>query len=242
MPANRPNKETTTQRELDAWDLRCRGMTHHRIARKLGITRRAVGQILDRIEARELKRLAASVERQKVTQTGQLEHLIDESMTAWRRSKQPRRRAVRKTTEGAAKGDDDGGGSDTVEQTEAIDQTGDPRHLHTAMAAMDRLRDLWGLNVVAATQEAAASVCQITQKMRERVGRFEARKAAEAQSGDPGGPGPGSGDGAGVLRDGPREVQRNDPGFRAVLVETSGDGPVPGPSSHDGREDGERRG
>jgi hypothetical protein len=49
------------QRESTAWDLRCQGWTHTRIAERLGLTRRAIGQILDRVEARELSRLSHSV-------------------------------------------------------------------------------------------------------------------------------------------------------------------------------------
>lgn len=142
MPANRPNKETQLAREVEAWDWRCKGLSHSRIAAKLGVTRRAIGIILDRVEARELERLAKSVERIKTVQNGQLEHIIDESFQAWRKSKKPRSRAVEKEVDG-----------EKATQTEALEQTGDPRHLATAMSAMDRQRSLWGLDVQAAAQE-----------------------------------------------------------------------------------------
>lgn len=190
MPANRPNKELKLHRELEAWDLRCSGHTHARIALKLGLTRRAVGLILDRVERRELRRLAESVERQKVTQTGQLEHIIDETLEAWRASKEPRNRVV--AVGPSPKAED-------VEKTEVIDQTGDCRHLHAAMAAMDRLRDLWGLNVMAASQETASSISQVTRAMSERVRRFEARQAEAAPPGSPAGADAGPGGGAGPL-------------------------------------------
>ncbi len=197
MPANRPNRETVLDREATAWELRCKGLTHDRIARRLGVTRRAVGLILDRVEKRELKRLAASVERQKVTQTGQLEHLIDESLRAWRKSKQPRNRVV---ASGANPKSED------IEKTEVVDQTGDPRYLAAAMEAMDRMRDLWGLNVQAAAQESAGSVSEIVREMAERARRYE-QTPAEGHPADPGGDAAGDRGRAGGLPGGPGAVQ-----------------------------------
>lgn len=198
MPANRPNRETVLDRESTAWELRCKGYTHERIARRIGVTRRAVGLILDRVEKRELKRLAASVERQKVTQTGQLEHVVDESLRAWRKSKQPRNRVV---ASGANPKSED------IEKTEVVDQTGDPRYLAAAMEAMDRIRDLWGLNVQAAAQDSAGSVAEIVREMSERARRYEDRRAQADPAGDSPGAGEAAGGGAGPVQAGPEPVQ-----------------------------------
>jgi hypothetical protein len=183
MPA-RPSKELKLDRESKAWELRCAGLTHRRIAARLGVTRRAVGLILDRVEKRVLAELSTNVEQTKATQHGQLDYVIQESLGAWRKSKKPRSRAVEKT-------DDEG----KVTQSEAIDQNGDPRHLATAMSAMDRQRNLWGLDVLAATQETAASVSQVMAGLAERKRAYEERKAANP-AGDPAGAGGAAGGGA----------------------------------------------
>jgi hypothetical protein len=102
-----------------------------------------VRKILARVEERESMRLSKNVHRVKARQNGQLEHIIEEGFTAWHASKEPKRRAVRKSS---GEGDDQA----IVEHTEAVDQCGDPRHLHTVLAAHAAQRDLLGMNVDAA--------------------------------------------------------------------------------------------
>ena len=135
-----PNRAQVTEREIIAWDMRCKGATLQRIADRLGVTCEGARKIVARVEERESRRLAKNVHRVKARQNGQLEHIIEETLTAWRRSKKPRRRAVRK----------EGTDRETVEHTEAVDQYGDVVYLHTAMRAQEAQRELNGLNIAPA--------------------------------------------------------------------------------------------
>lgn len=200
-PVTRPHPNTVALREARAWDLRCRGWSQSRIARALDVTQSGVSKMLDRIEVRELKRMSESVEREKVTQTGQLGHIIEQAMDAWHRSRKPRKRAASKTTGGG-----EGPGGDSVVSTEVIERDGDPAHLYVAMNAMDRVRSLWGLDVAPAMQDPAASVADLARDVFARAAAYEQRLAAPAaapaepdQAGHPGGtPGPDPGRAEGV--------------------------------------------
>ena len=105
----RPNRSQTVDHESKAWGLRCKGWCQSRIAGELGLTQQGISKLLGRIEARELIRLSSSVERIKVVQSGQLDHVIEESIEAWHRSKVARKRALRRVSTG---GDGDGQGGD----------------------------------------------------------------------------------------------------------------------------------
>jgi hypothetical protein len=212
LPANRPNRETTQAREALAYHYRQMGMLHEAIARKLGISRRGVGLCLERAFEREKGRLSATIEALKLEQTAQLEYIIEQALRAWRMSLKPRSRA-------SEKAGDDG----TTTHTEAIDQTGDPRHLATAMAAMDRIRSLWGLDIAAATQE-PSSVSDAARKLADRIGDYE-RRIAQAAGGTGPAPGPDSaaGIGAGGLPVELQPVQRDGAMQGTLLVETGGD-------------------
>jgi hypothetical protein len=181
----RPNRSQARDHEGKAWDLRCRGWSQWRIAAQIGVCQQAVSKILARVEARELKRLSESVERLKVEQTGQLGHVIEESVDAWHRSKQPRKRATSRTG-GGSDDEDGGGGSDTVKTLDVIERDGDPAFLYAAMNAMDRIRSLWGLDVSPALQDPAASVAELARDLLKRSDAYEQRKAQEGQADHPG--------------------------------------------------------
>jgi hypothetical protein len=177
----RPHPNVTALREVKAWSLRARGWTETRIAVELGVNQSSVSRMLERIEARELARMSASVERTKVVHHAQLDHVIEESLDAWYRSKLPRKRAARKTS-----GEGDGGGGDEVQTTEVIERDGDTGYLYAAMQAMGAQRSLWGLDVAPALQEPAATVAELAKDVLSKASAYQAR-AAEGPTGNPAG-------------------------------------------------------
>jgi transposase len=81
-------KEVTIERERRAWELRQKGWSHRRIAAELGIDDSTVTKALQRVTKRALIDLKDKVEEMKTEQTFQLDHIQDEAMQAWERSKE----------------------------------------------------------------------------------------------------------------------------------------------------------
>lgn len=128
------------EREHKVWQLRQKCWTQQRIADELGITQAAVSKILKRMSDRFLAQHTDMVGRQKAQQTIQLEYIADEAMQAWERSKE----AAKAVTQRAKESEDGSGSSDKQVTTQVKDQDGNPTYLAQAMAALDRLRKLWG--------------------------------------------------------------------------------------------------
>lgn len=180
-----PDETIVRARESKAWAMRARGWSQIRIAAELGMSQPGVSRLLRRIERRALKRMSRSVQSIKAVQHAQFEHVIQEALEAWDRSKTPRKRAARKTA-----GDGQGGGDDTVETTEVVERDGDCSYLYAAMNAMGGQRSLWGLDVAPALQEPVATVASLSADIFAR-GRAHDERIAQAeasQSGDPSGP------------------------------------------------------
>ena len=171
---SQPNREQVIENETKAWQLRCRGWVQTRIAAHLGISQPAISKILKRVELRELKKLTVSVERLKVVQSGQLDHVVEESLDAWHRSKEPRKRAASRD------GGSGPGAGGKVTTSEIIERDGDPALLYCSMQALAHQRSLWGLDVSPALREPAASVAQLAKDLLIRASGYEERKAAEA--------------------------------------------------------------
>ena len=126
-------------RELRAMELTALGWSQPQIARDLGISQAAVSKILKRIETRQLREWAETLERHKVKQTLRLEHLFAEAIRAWHESKADTTRRRQRQTES-----DHGGAS--VAEIIVENQHGDPRYLDEARKALADHRKLWGLD------------------------------------------------------------------------------------------------
>ena len=120
-------------------ELATMGWSQHAIAADLQISQAAVSKILARVEARELRDLTATVERQKVRQTQRLEYVFREAVGAWQASKAGATRKRQRIVEGGA------GAGQTVAEMTVASEHGDPRYLETARKALTDLRKLWGL-------------------------------------------------------------------------------------------------
>jgi predicted transcriptional regulator len=130
-------KEISKERERVVWSLRQKCWTQERIAEYLEISQSAVAKILLRLNQRYSKELNEDIERVKTEQLAQLEHIADEAMQAWERSKEAAKTV--RVKKGLGRDNQDG------EQTnEARDQDGDPRYLTVAMKAKEDIRKITG--------------------------------------------------------------------------------------------------
>lgn len=147
--------ELARQREETAWELRQKCWTTTRIAQHLGISRQAVDKILDRVEARVLKRLDSRVGRSKARQTHQLEWIAEQASVAWERSTRDAetvKTVIEPRDDGAGDGDEDGDGAEGIaeatirEERTVKGQAGDPALLNQARGALADIRKIWGLD------------------------------------------------------------------------------------------------
>jgi transposase len=187
------------EREERIWAASDRGKTTRTIAKAEGISHQMVVKILSRVERRALKHMAGRVEHGKIRRTGQLEQIIEYAFDAYLKSLEPKSRVTEKTS-------DEG---ETVKTTEVVEQMGDQRALHTAMAAIDRFLRLWGLEVLPASQEMTDTVSAIVEGIKARA-QDAAQKTAAA--GDPAGAEAADRGGVGDVPGGPDPVQPHVPG------------------------------
>ena len=127
-------------RERRVVDLATVGWSQHAIAAELQISQAAVSKILARVDARTLRELTTSMERQKVRQTQRLEFVYAEAMRAWRESQADTTRRRQRQVDGSR------GPGQTVAEVVVTSQHGDPRYLETARKALTDLRRLWGMD------------------------------------------------------------------------------------------------
>src|SRR5262245_42867621 len=128
-------------REIRALELSIQGTTQHQIAEELGVSQAAVSKILKRIEERQLRELAATIDRHKARQTLRLEHQYSQAMKAWEESKADSTvRRQRKAQPGA------GGDGHAVAEVVVETQHGNPRYLEQARKALADIRKVWGID------------------------------------------------------------------------------------------------
>jgi len=167
--------------QAKAWSLRQRGWAQDRIAESLGVHQSQISRWLDVTNRRELARLSKHVERQKVTQTAWLEHIFDEALQAWERSKQPRARVTRRQGEAPEILGKDGkvigrGKSPEQTATQHEQRDGDPVHLQTAMQAARELRRLWGLDAPKEEKGGGGpSFADVLARMKASAARYDAK-------------------------------------------------------------------
>jgi len=143
--------EVVRERERQAWALRQQGWTHARIAATLEVDPSTISKMLSRLCDRALKEITEDVLRMKADQSNRLDHIIDEALQAWERSKKD---AVEVTTETTVVIEPADEGEAEVERAmpgqivtrKVKGQVGDTAYIAEARAALADLRKLWGLN------------------------------------------------------------------------------------------------
>lgn len=135
--------EAVIEREKRAWELRCQGWSQIRIGVELGVDNSTICKILARLRARVLAQTASKAEAYKAEQHALCEHLIDEALQEWQRSKRNAVKATRQTDAGS--GDGDVASKERTSRTDEV-REGDVAYLDRALAAMERQAKLWGLD------------------------------------------------------------------------------------------------
>jgi len=176
MARKRLNRTQTTQREIEAFDLRAKGRSLRSIAKELGLSHERVRQILQEIDKRELAALSEHYAGLKIAQNSRLETIVEQSFTSWFKSLEPQRR-VRQTTN--AEGEE-------VVVNDLVEQTGNVAYLDRARAALADQRELWGLNVAAAEQEEDFNIASIARGIVDRSDAYDRRLAEESAKPDDG--------------------------------------------------------
>jgi len=195
VPTNGSADQTRVERVRRAWALRCRGWTHQRIADDIGVNRATVTKWLAAVEARELGRLSDQVEQTKARHTAILEHIADEALQAWERSKKPLTRMTEKTTRPVLTPSDDGPPPETeavnTKQTEVTQRDGEPAYLDRATIALDAIRRIWGLEGNRGGRDGsthgAGGYAAAVKRLRENAKRFDEETAAADAATDPAG-------------------------------------------------------
>lgn len=216
MPSNEATKAMLLERDRAMWSLRCRGWSEQRIADQFNVHQGTVSRSLGRMERRTLRDLNKRIATHKLALTQHLYRVIDDCFQAYERSQKPASRV--RTAPHPETGE-------KVQTTEATTRDGDPTHLHAAMSAMDRIREIWRVDEPPAKADdgdGPTSYAAMVQRIRD----------AEAAHDDERGPGDTGGDPP--LPDGPGPVQPGDPGAGPVLGAPAGDLPERGPLPHDG--------
>lgn len=159
-----------------AWRLRQRGRTLGAIAKELAVDESTVSRWLADLNRAALKRLTGDVAHAKAFQDGVLGYVLEETLDAWDRSKQPRMR-VREIK--APDEVDQRDPTRTVIRpgekiTEVVQQTGDPAYIDRALAILAAQRKLWGLDVAERPNDAGPdSFAERLAAIKARVARFE---------------------------------------------------------------------
>lgn len=147
MPSNTSDREIAAERAVRAWNLRQQGWTQRRIAAALGVDQGTVSRLLAKVYKRALARLDKRAAQERAVQVEQLNHIADEALQAWERSKRPKKRSSQR---------DGGNGRQTT--LEAEDRDGDPSFLAAAMSALAQVRELLALNVTTADTSSAVDL------------------------------------------------------------------------------------
>jgi predicted transcriptional regulator len=174
MSRKKNNKTLALERQRQAFDLRCKGWTDSRIAQHLGVSRQAVSKMLRRVDERALQKLGDKARRMMLQLTAQLEHLLDEAIQAWERSKENSKSMTKRSfvpregekptaageagaadKEGEAKAQPPAGVEIPLDQVTMHQESscGDTIYLDKAMEAIAQLRRVWGVDASNSEEE-----------------------------------------------------------------------------------------
>jgi hypothetical protein len=142
-------------REAQSWHFKAAGYTHAEIGRMLvpdGDDPLAASTVANILAAAEAKigfhSTAQAIASVRANQIAQLEHVYSEAMAAWRKSKEAKKSASKRTSRGVARGQRSVLATtehETIAQS-ATEREGDPRFLETALKALTSIRQLTGAN------------------------------------------------------------------------------------------------
>jgi hypothetical protein len=161
MPGRHVNRQQAREHERRAWELRQQGWSERRIAAEIGVEAASVHRILARDEKRLVAQLKEEGEKVKVRQTSVLEHITDEALQAWERSKESAKAMTKRTAakkEGESKGEGKGEGDNAETPSEQVtthqeSRDGNTDYLKEARAALADVRRIWGADAPTKTAQ-----------------------------------------------------------------------------------------
>jgi transcriptional regulator len=140
-----------SERERQAWRLRVQGWTQERIAEHLECTQAGISKALKRIEQKLADAFVEEAREIKARQTAILEHVADEALQAWAKSKLDAEAERIVTEEVNLVNEDDEDkisvpGVKVKTTNERKGQSGEPAHLAQARGALSDIRGIWGID------------------------------------------------------------------------------------------------
>lgn len=123
-----------TAEQLEIYAAVCRGdRSQQQIGDAYDVTQQRISSLAARIDKWLAPQLMEQIRELKAGHTSRLMHIYQEAMRAWERSKTPGKQRTVKH------------GKDGVERTRVTRfQSGDPRYLDQARAALAEIRKIWG--------------------------------------------------------------------------------------------------
>lgn len=168
------------ERRMQAWEMKAHlGLSIHEIALRMGLVDSTVRGYLDEVMRDAKLHLYEDIERWKLEQHWRYDHIYAESMEAWEQSKNKKERQTSKVQ--PRKGPDGkavkGQLPDEVKLMEEK-QTGDPRYLTSAVAALTAQAKLWGLNAPEQSEVNSRSLVAVTTVSTDEMAAIRAAEEA----------------------------------------------------------------
>lgn len=133
-------RASTLERDARVWELRREGRSTAEMAKVLNTSPKVIDEAIARIFRDYRVGITGEVEAKAGELIAQYEYVRDESLEAWRQSKQAKKRVSQTTTR---RGDDPDPNGGVISTTASQDDFhGDPKYLETALKAMDKLATL----------------------------------------------------------------------------------------------------
>lgn len=181
--------EVRRARMEEAWLHRCEGWSYPRLSQYFEVSRSTVFEWCKTAGKEHAAEFKAEADLLRAVQLGQLDHIRAVALSAFEDSRKPER-TVKRTTVGVAragKAGDEGGAADEAE-VETVrgrkSSAGNPAFLNTALAAMDRMRLVAGID---AQDDASKSMSDIlleaTEIVRHRLATRSAGRPEPAGNG-----------------------------------------------------------
>lgn len=171
------SKTQRTDLEASAWALSQQGWSQPRIARHHDVDQGTVSRALAKVRKRASEKLDEDAKLWLVTLLEQLEHVADEALQAWERSKKPKKKASRKSGLSVVGTDGETTAGQDQTMTEIVEREGEPGFLNAYFGAIDRIRTMLNLDARTIPRE-SVTYDGDTPSVRDALAEAEAADAA----------------------------------------------------------------
>jgi predicted transcriptional regulator len=139
------HRQETADRRARAWRRRLEGWSQQRIATELGVSQQMVSKMLRKLERQLAQQFTAEVSEARARQTAQLERTYMLLMEQWERSCEDTERVNTTTGRTAVFADGRAVELPALIATTRERQCGNPALIGQALAALQAIRRIWGL-------------------------------------------------------------------------------------------------